>query len=174
MTYCCIFLYLLISTCKRCFIMCAHRAERAWPATTWPTAGQASSWWWRTATPSTTSTSPVTALTASMWCPHAAASRPSTASRLYTGAPSVSLPPVQTSLNIIFNTLKKSCIVREHIGHVYTNKMFPECWSFLLPNPFIHLKFNTIQTVFFLVTLFLLLQADTLVEFSMAEQFTHH
>lgn len=119
MTYCCIFLYLLISTCKRCFIMCAHRAERAWPATTWPTAGQASSWWWRTATPSTTSTSPVTALTASMWCPHAAASRPSTASRLYTGAPSVSLPPVQTSLNIIFNTLKKSCIVREHIGHVY-------------------------------------------------------
>lgn len=77
--------------------LCALRAVRAWHATTWPTAGQVSSWWWKTATPSTTSTSPVTALTASTWCPHAAASRPSTASRLYTGTQTtLSFPHLRT------------------------------------------------------------------------------
>ena len=73
----------LLTSIKCC--LCALRAERAWHATTWPTAGQGSSWWWRTATLSTTSMSPVTALTASMWCPLVEAWRPLTAYRLYTG-----------------------------------------------------------------------------------------
>ena len=65
--------------------VCVLRAAREWRATTWLTAGQDSLWWWKTATPNTTSTSPATALTASMWCRRVAASRPSTAYRRCTG-----------------------------------------------------------------------------------------
>lgn len=88
-------LYWICSHTNVCFLLlsCLLRAARAWRATTWPTAGQGSSWWWRTATPNTTSTCPATALTASMWCPRAAASRPSTAYHLCTGKHTQHLVP---------------------------------------------------------------------------------
>lgn len=76
-----------MSDCICC--VCALRAVKEWHATIWPTAGQASLWWWRTATRNTTSTSPVTALTASMWCLHVAVWRPLTASHLCTGVTSL-------------------------------------------------------------------------------------